>query len=118
MSRKRVAALLLPGILLAACETDPSRMGFGATPVDGEWVGTQGGIVARFRRGNFTSRLADSSQVIARGTYVMVSGTQIRMEWQTAGARQSFSATCTLSGASVLNCEQEGGGNLVMQRAA
>jgi hypothetical protein len=113
MDRKRLAAPVVSGVLLASC----SQVDLGATPVDGEWVGTQGGVVATFQGGNFTSRLADSQQVIARGTYRMTSGTEIRMDWQTP-AKQRFSATCTLAGVSVLYCKQKGGGDLVLQRAA
>jgi hypothetical protein len=118
MSRKRLAALVLPAILLAACQSDTSQTGFTATPVDGEWVGTQGGVVATFQGGNFTSRLAETNEIVAQGTYTMTSGTEIRMEWQSPGTGQELSATCILAGASALHCKQPQGGDLILQRAA
>ncbi len=114
--------LALSGLLLAGCQTGPSPIGMqapraAATPMDGSWASTDGVFVANFQGGNFTSRFTRTNEILAQGTYSM-SGSQISMRWLSVATQQERSASCSMSGADTVRCEQAGGGGFELQRAA
>lgn len=119
--RSVTGALALSALLLAACQTGPTQIGMrnavrAATPMDGSWASTDGVFVASFQGGNFTSRFTRTNEVLAQGSY-NVSGDQVTMRWLSVATQQERSATCTMSGADSVHCEQAGGGGFELTRA-
>lgn len=114
-------AFALSALLLAACQTGPTQIGMrttarAATPMDGSWASTDGVFVASFQGGNFTSRFTRTNEVLAQGSY-NVSGDQVTMRWLSVATQQERSATCTMSGADSVHCDQAGGGGFELTRA-
>lgn len=119
-------------LLLAACQTESRQMAVrsvGPAPVaviapsspptamDGAWAATDGVFVASFQGGAFTSRFTKTNEVLAQGTY-RVSGDRITMEWLSVATQEQRSASCTMSGANSVRCEQGGGGGFDLRRSA
>ena len=120
--------LLLTAMLVAACQTQPGQMIAGrmgapavvqpaATPMDGNWAATDGIFVASFQGGSFTSRFTKTNEILAQGAY-QVDGSRVTMEWLSVATQQQRSATCTMTGANSVRCEQAGGGGFDLRRTA
>jgi hypothetical protein len=106
---------LFATFILAACQsfdTQPQR-----TQMDGRWASTDGVFIAEFERGTFTSRFVQTGEVLAQGTYT-VNGPNVSMRWLSVQAQAQRSATCTFTGASMVHCQQDGGGTFDLQRTA
>ena len=108
-------AALFAALVLAACQTyeaQPQR-----TAMDGRWASTDGVFIADFDRGSFTSRFTQTGEVLAQGTY-SVTGNTISMRWLSVQAQAQRAATCTMTSASTVQCQQDGGGTFDLQRSA
>jgi hypothetical protein len=122
--------LALSAVLLAACQTQPGRMIAGrmggvpapatiepaSSPMDGNWAATDGVFVASFQGGNFISRFTKTNEVLAQGSY-RVEGSRVAMDWLSVATQQQRSASCTMTGANSVHCEQAGGGGFDLRRA-
>jgi hypothetical protein len=112
--RKAGYAALFAAIVLAACqsyEMQPQR-----SFVDGTWTSSDG-FASTFRGGSFNTRFLETSEVVAQGTY-SVTGSTVTMRWLSLQAQQQRAATCTLTSASTMQCQQQGGGGFELIRAA
>ena len=101
-----VRAALLAAVLASACqsyETQPQR-----TAIDGRWASVDGIFVADFRFGTFTSRFAQTDEILARGSYT-ISGADIALTWLSVQAQERRSAICTFTSATTVQCTQPDG---------
>jgi hypothetical protein len=89
-----------------------------AAAIEGDWIATEHGVLTTFQGGRFTTRHLASNTILAEGSYSTVAGNQIVMEWTSARTEQKLSASCKLSGAAVLSCEQEGSKKINFQRVS
>jgi hypothetical protein len=108
-------AALFAAFILAACQTyevQPQR-----TAMDGRWASTDGIFIAEFQRGSFTSRYTQTGEILAQGTYA-VTGPNVSMRWLSVQAQAQRSAACTITSASTVHCQQDGGGGFDLQRSA
>jgi hypothetical protein len=128
----RVSVVLTGVGLVAACQTEPSQMGIARvapsappvsapqaarTAMDGSWAATDGVFVASFQGGAFTSRFTKTNEILAQGSY-RVAGDMVTMEWLSVATQEQRSATCRISAANRVRCEQGGGGGFDLQRTA
>jgi hypothetical protein len=108
-------AALLAAVVLSACQSQqvqPVR-----TPMDGRWASTDGVFIAEFQGGSFTSRFTQTNEILAQGTYAVNGGT-VSLRWLSVQAQAQRSATCTFTSASLVHCQQDGGGAFELQRSA
>lgn len=128
----KIGLVMTAAALATGCQTEPSQMaGLGGKPaappvtaqrpvptaMDGSWAATDGVFVASFQGGAFTSRFTKTNEVLAQGSY-RVAGETVTMEWLSVATQEQRSATCRMSGANRVRCEQGGGGGFDLQRTA
>lgn len=128
----RIGLVVTAAILTAACQTEsrqvavisPAPVPVAAiaptsppTAMDGAWAATDGVFVANFQGGAFTSRFTKTNEILAQGTY-RVSGDTVTMDWLSVATQEKRSATCTISGANSVRCQQGGGQGFELQRSA
>jgi hypothetical protein len=122
-------------LLAAACQTEPPQMAAAPaappaaivvpnappasapTAMDGSWAATDGVFVANFQGGSFTSRFTKTNEILAQGSY-QVSGDRVTMNWLSVATQEQRSATCRMTGANSVRCEQGGGGGFDLRRTA
>lgn len=103
----KVGTVIMVGaIALTACQSkeakiDPLAGGGGLT---GKWVSTDNVFTAQLDNGNFFSTANDTGEVLSEGTYVVISATEIKMNWRGKLSQQENSANCQRDGVGVLNC--------------
>lgn len=108
-------AALFAALILAACQSYQTQQPQ-QTAMDGRWASTDGVFIADFDRGSFTSRFTQTGEVLAQGTY-SVAGSTVSMRWLSVQAQAQRAATCTLTSASTVHCQQDGGGTFDLQRS-
>lgn len=128
----KVGLVLTAAGLAAGCQTEPSQIGAlrvapsappasapqaAPTAMDGSWAATDGVFVASFQGGAFTSRFTKTNEILAQGSY-RVAGDTVTMEWLSVATQEQRSATCRISEANRVRCEQGGGGGFELQRTA
>lgn len=128
----KIGLVTTAAALAAGCQTETRPMAAlgvpsGAPPViaqrpaptamDGSWAATDGVFVASFQGGAFTSRFTKTNEILAQGSY-RVAGDTVTMEWLSVATQEQRSASCRISGANRVRCEQGGGGGFDLQRTA
>ncbi|MCB1386078.1 MAG: hypothetical protein KDJ80_09085 [Nitratireductor sp.] len=110
-ARKAIAAALAACALLAAgcaqkAKNDPLAGGGGLT---GRWVSSDNVFTAEFRDGAFSSVANDTGETLSTGNYIVVSTTEIKLDWYGTLSRQQNSATCQRPAVDQLNCADGAG---------
>jgi hypothetical protein len=112
--------LTLGMVVLSACQTkdakiDPVAGGGGLT---GKWVSSDNVFTAQLDNGNFFSTANDTGEVLSEGTYIVISASEIRMNWQGKLSQQSNSANCLRQGVDVLICTDLAGKGFTLRKAS
>lgn len=95
---------------ISACDKaekiDPLAGGGG---LNGQWRSGDNVFIADFSDGAFVSRATDTGEILANGRYIVVSTTEVRLEWSGRLSQQNNTAVCNRQGLDNLNCtDQEG----------
>ena len=114
--RSPTAALLACAVALAGCQTAGLQSG-DAPPLEGRWASGDGLSVSTLRRGRLVTRVTNTGEVVADGTYA-VEGDEVHFSWFSISAQQQRSAVCTFAGPNALRCSQTGGGSFDLTRIA
>jgi hypothetical protein len=114
--RSTAGALLVCAVALAACQTAGIQSA-GGPPVEGRWASGDGLSVSTLRQGRLVTRVTNTGEVVADGTYA-VEGGQVNFSWFSIAAQQQRSAVCTFAGPNALRCSQAGGSSFDLTRIA
>lgn len=119
MKIKSIVALLACTGTLAACSSTGPRQPLPpvrqAPTVDGAWVDPNG-IVSTFRAGTFSTRTTDSNQLLASGTYTMVSDRLVEINMTSLVRNTQSKVNCALVTPSQLNCTSDAGSQFSLAR--
>lgn len=112
------AMIVLGALALTACQSkdakiDPLAGGGGLT---GKWVSADNVFTAQLDNGNFFSTANDTGAVLSEGTYIVISATEIKMNWVGKLSQQSNSANCQRQGVDVLTCTDLAGKSFTLRK--
>jgi hypothetical protein len=111
-------AIPLLALSVAACQsTSPVKTVSSGAVMDGKWASADGVFVASFAGGRFTSRFTKTNEVLAQGSY-SVQGAQVDMRWLSVATKQQRAASCSITGAASVHCNQVGGTGFDLRRIA
>lgn len=111
-----IAAVALAG--LAGCSTS----GGGGTnvaarsPVDGEWLSTDGVAVSRFEGGRFSTTATDTGNKLAEGSYRFTENRMISISGTSLIRQTPIAFNCLLATPQQLNCTNATGQNFSLNR--
>ncbi|MCO5065056.1 MAG: hypothetical protein M9924_11670 [Rhizobiaceae bacterium] len=104
---------------LAGCSTggggSPTRMA-AASPVDGEWLSTDGVAVSRFQGGIFSTTATDTGNKLAEGTYRFSENRMISISGTSLIRQTPIAFNCLLATPQQLNCTNATGQNFSLNR--
>ncbi|MCA1969694.1 MAG: hypothetical protein LDL42_11210 [Rhizobium sp.] len=118
MKIRSIVILLACTATLAACSSSgprplpPIRQ---APTVDGTWVDPNG-IVSTFQAGTFSTRTTDSNQLLASGTYTMVSDRLVEINLTSLVRNTQSKVNCAMVTPSQLNCTSDAGSQFSLAR--
>jgi hypothetical protein len=115
IDRRAGIAALVAVFVLAGCQTYELQQR--GTALDGTWTSTDGDFASTFRNGSFNTRFIDTNEIVGQGTYVMTGGTA-SLRWISVRDQTQRSATCTLTSATTVRCNQQSGGGFDLVRSA
>ena len=104
---------------LAGCSTSggggQSRMA-AASPVDGEWLSTDGVAVSRFQGGVFSTTATDTGNKLAEGSYRFTENRMISISGTSLIRQTPIAFNCLLATPQQLNCTNATGQNFSLNR--
>jgi hypothetical protein len=103
---------------LAGCSTSgggPSRTA-AASPVDGDWMSTDGVAVSRFQGGIFSTTATDTGNKLAEGTYRFSENKMISISGTSLIRQTPIAFNCLLATPQQLNCTNATGQNFSLNR--
>ena len=115
----RVAATrVMVAMALTACQSkdakiDPLAGGGGLT---GKWVSSDNVFSAQFDNGNFYSTANDTGEILSEGKYIVVSATQIKLDWRGRLSGQDNSANCQRQGTDTMTCTDQAGKSFSLRK--
>lgn len=102
---------------LAGCNSkskiDPEAGGGG---LSGTWVSGDNVFSAEMRDGSFISRANDTGEVLSQGSYIVLSASQVKLNWVGNLSKQSNSADCQRSDAVNMSCTDQSGKNFTLRK--
>ncbi|MGC4025046.1 MAG: hypothetical protein QM744_07730 [Mesorhizobium sp.] len=114
-----IAAIALAA--LAGCSTgggsSPTRVA-AASPVDGEWLSTDGVAVSRFQGGVFSTSATDTGNKLAEGSYRFTENKMISITGTSLIRQTPIAFNCLLATPQQLNCTNATGQNFSLNRRA
>lgn len=112
-----IAAVALAA--LAGCSTSGGSGGTRAaatSPVDGEWLSTDGVAVSRFQGGIFSTTATDTGNKLAEGTYRFNENRMISISGTSLIRQTPIAFNCLLASPQQLNCTNATGQNFSLNR--
>ncbi len=109
---------VMVAMALTACQTkdakiDPLAGGGGLT---GKWVSSDNVFSAQFDNGNFYSTANDTGEILSEGKYIVVSATQIKLDWRGRLSGQDNSANCQRQGTDAMTCTDQAGKSFTLRK--
>jgi len=118
----RIAASAAAIVLVAAiagCQSAPdrpARVDVPASPVDGEWMGTDGVAISSLYGGKFQSRSVQTGETLTQGSYKFRDQNTIDLSFYSVKTQQQTAAACLLAGPDKMNCTLGNGTQFVLTR--
>ena len=103
-------------VLLAGCQSGPGSVARSGPTMEGRWASADGIFVATFSGGSFTSVDAQTSALLAQGSYSVQDG-QVNMNWISASTNEQRSAVCGFTSPTSVTCDQPGATPFQLNRA-
>ncbi len=114
-----VAMLLATALVLSACDRpekiDPLAGGGG---LKGQWNSSDNVFYADFLDGQFVSRDANSGVILATGEYLVMSASDVRLNWTSRVTGQNNRADCNRSDAITMTCTDQQGKTFTLRKQA
>jgi len=109
---------VLVAMALSACQTkdakiDPLAGGGGLT---GKWVSSDNVFSAQLDNGNFYSTANDTGEILSEGKYIVVSASEIKLEWRGRLSGLDNSARCQRQGTDLMTCTDQAGKSFTLQK--
>eukprot|EP01035_Chromulina_nebulosa_P056638 gene56638-77614_t len=120
MKMKTLAALTMCAAALTSCYSSgprPLPVVEQRPSVDGEWADPNG-IVSTFQAGTFMTRTTDTNQILASGSYMMVSDRLVEINLTSLVRNTQQKVNCALVTPSQLNCTSDSGAQFSLARRA
>lgn len=119
----KIASMGIAAIALAAlagCSTSGggSTRVAAASPVDGEWLSTDGVAVSRFQGGVFSTTATDTGNKLAEGSYRFTENKMISITGTSLIRQTPIAFNCLLATPQQLNCTNATGQNFSLNRRA
>lgn len=87
-----------------------------SSPVDGEWLSTDGVAVSRFQGGVFSTMATDTGNKLAEGSYRLSENRMITITGTSLIRQTPIAFNCLLATPSQLNCTNANGQNFSLNR--
>jgi hypothetical protein len=114
-----VAMLLAPALVLSACDRpekiDPLTGGGG---LKGQWNSDDNVFYADFSDGAFVSRDTKTGGILATGQYLVMSASDVRLNWISNVTGQNNRADCNRSDAITMTCTDQQGKKFTLRKQA
>jgi hypothetical protein len=113
------AAAIMMAAAIAGCQSAPDRpapVNVPASPVDGEWMGTDGVAVSSLYGGHFRSRSVQTGETLTEGTYKFRDQNTIDLSFYSVKTKQQTAAACLLASPDKMNCTLGNGTQFVLTR--
>lgn len=118
MRLKSILTIGLGASLLSGCySTGPRPLPpiQQAPTVDGAWVDPNG-IVSTFQAGTFSTRTTDTNQLLASGTYTVVSDRLVEINMTSLVRNTQSRVNCAMATINQLNCTSDSGAQFTLAR--
>ena len=106
--------------VLAGCSTSGGGSGgqrvVAGSPVDGEWLSTDGVAVSHFRGGVFSTTATDTGNKLADGSYRFTENGVISISGTSLIRQTPIAFNCLLASPQQLNCTNANGQNFSLNR--
>ena len=106
--------------LVAGCSTSGGGGGgqrvVASSPVDGEWLSTDGVAVSHFRGGVFSTTATDTGNKLADGSYRFTENGVISISGTSLIRQTPIAFNCLLASPQQLNCTNTNGQNFTLNR--
>lgn len=103
-------AIFLAAVAVTGCETGKKANPLaGGGGLAGRWVSADSVFSAEFRDGSFVSTANDTGETLSTGSYIVVSVSEVRLEWVGNLSQQRNVATCQRPSVDILNCTDQSG---------
>ncbi len=122
MINARIAASAAAIVIVAAiagCQSAPDRSApieVAKSPVDGEWMGTDGVAISSLYGGHFQSRSVQTGETLTEGSYKFRDQNTIDLDFYSARSKQRTSAACLLATPDQMNCTLASGTQFILTR--
>ena len=117
MSVKCLSLAIMLGVTLVGCnksaKIDPLAGGGGLA---GNWVSSDNIFTALLSDGAFTATANDNGALLSQGDYVVVSTTELRLNWVGSNTGSQNSAVCQRPEVSLLNCTDASGKSFSLRK--
>jgi hypothetical protein len=113
------AAAIVMTAAIAGCQSAPdrpARVDVPASPVDGEWMGTDGVAISSLYGGRFESRSVQTGETLTQGSYKFRDQNTIDLSFYSVKTQQQTAAACLLAGPDKMNCTLGNGTQFVLTR--
>ena len=113
------AAPILAAAAITRCQSAPDRpapVKLPPSPVDGEWMGTDGVAISSLYGGQFRSRSVKTGETLTEGTYKFRDQNTIDLSFYSVKTQQQTAAACLLAAPDKMNCTLGNGTQFVLTR--
>jgi hypothetical protein len=113
------AAVIVIAAAIAGCQSAPDRpapVNLPTSPVDGEWMGTDGVVISSLYGGQFRSRSVQTGETLTEGTYKFRDQNTIDLSFYSVKTKQQTAAACLLANPNQMNCTLGNGTQFVLNR--
>ena len=115
---KLAGAVLLLSLGLTACQTKDSKIDplAGGGGLTGDWVSADNVFSAQLANGKFVSTANDTGETLSEGQYIVISASEIRLDWRGRLSGKDNSANCQRQGPDVLTCTDLAGKTFTLRK--
>jgi hypothetical protein len=113
------AAFIIVTAAIAGCQSAPDRpapVNVPSSPVDGEWIGSDGVAISSLYGGRFQSRSVQTGETLTQGTYDFRDQNTIDLSFYSVKTQQQTAAACLLATPNQMNCTLGNGTQFVLMR--
>jgi hypothetical protein len=113
------AASIALTAIVSGCQSAPDRpasVDVPQSPVDGEWIGSDGVAISSLYGGHFRSRSVQTGETLTEGTYRFRDQNTIDLSFYSVKTQQQTAAACLLATPSQMNCTLGNGTQFILTR--
>ncbi len=113
------AAAIFVAAAVPGCQSAPDRpapVNLPTSPVDGEWMGTDGVAISSLYGGQVRPRSVETGETLTEGTYKFRDQNTIDLSFYSVKTKQQTAAACLLANRNQMNCTLGNGTQFVLNR--